>query len=236
MGDVIGHIVYDGVDSRDFGVIVSSIGTHKAPKRVVENIEIPGRNGTLTIDGGKFENIIISYVGMILHDFSTNFDAFKAFLLSKTGYKRLEDSFNPDYFRLAKVYDEIDPAVVTWDAAGRFEIPFDCDPRRFLKSGEDFYQFTIEQFIYNPTSFDAKPLLLVYGNGTITFNGAQITISNNDSYIYIDMETLNAYDLSTNRNDKVSISGNPVLIPGENRINASNTLTDIYLYPRWWTI
>ncbi len=235
MGNVIGNLIYDGKDSRDWGVIVGSINTHNAPQRVVEEVAIPGRNGTLTIDSGRFENIVISYKAMILSDFADKFDEFKAFLLSRVGYARLEDSFNPSFYRMAKVHDAFEPSVILFDAAGKFEIPFDCDPRRFLKSGEKVITFTVNGTIQNPTYFDAKPLLRVEGTGTITINSKVITITENQTYIYIDLESLNAYHETTNMNNKVSIEDGIVLKPGNNTINISG-VTEVRVTPRWWTI
>ena len=235
MGNVIGYLTYDGKDCRDFGVIVSSMNTHNAPQRVVEEIAIPGRNGTLTIDGGRFENITISYIAMILNNFNDNFDAFKAFLMSCKGYKRLEDSFNPAYYRLAKLHDVIEPSVITWDAAGKFEIPFDCDPRRFLKEGEEEITFTSSGKLFNPTYYDAKPLLKVVGNGTITINSKTINVSNNSTYVYIDLETLNAYTGTTNMNGNVSIPDGKVLSTGENNITLAS-VSSVVITPRWWTV
>ena len=236
MGNVIGHLTYDGRDSRDFGVIVSSINTHTAPQRAVEEVVVAGRNGTLTIDQGRFENVVISYVAMILDGFADKFDEFKAFIMSRKGYKRLEDSFNPAYYRLAKLHDAIEPEATLMDAAGKFEIPFDCDPRRFLKSGEDEITLTANGVIYNPTYYDAKPLLKVTGTGTININGKIITITENSTYIMIDLETLNAYNGSTNMNDKVSIADGTVLVSGDNSITLANTITSVVITPRWWTI
>lgn len=236
MGNVIGYLTYNGRDCRDFGVVVSSIGTHKTPVREVEDVVVAGRNGTLTIDKGRFENIELSYIAMILDDFNVNFDAFKAFLMSCKGYKRLEDSFDPAYFRLAKIHNDINPKVITLDAAGKFEIPFDCDPRRFLKEGEDIITLTASGMIYNPTYYDAKPLLKVTGTGTVTINSKVITITTNPTYVFIDLETLNAYNGSTNMNDKVSIADDTVLVSGENTITLANTITSVDITPRWWTI
>lgn len=235
MGNVIGYLTYDGKDSRDFGVIVGSINTHNTPERVVEEVPIPGRNGTLTIDGGRFENIEISYKAMILNDFVDKFDEFKAFLLSHSGYARLEDSFSPSYYRLAKIHDAFEPSVITFDIAGRFDIPFDCDPRRFLKSGEKAVKFTDDGIIHNPTYFDAKPLLRVVGNGTITINDKDVTVSDNLSYVYIDLESFNAYHENVNMNNKVSIADGISLKAGDNTIYLSG-VTEVQITPRWWTI
>ena len=242
MGNVIGYLTYDGKDSRDFGVIVSSVGTHNAPKRVVEEVAIPGRNGTLTIDGGRFENITISYIAMIMRDFPKRFDEFKAFLMSHKGYKRLEDSFSPEYYRLAKIHDEINPSVVTWDAAGKFEIPFDCDPRRFLKDGEEPIAIDGTDTVYNPTYFDAKPLLRINIVNplmpcNVVINGKTIGIDATvSSHIVIDLETMNAYNGSINMNDKVSIPDGVALKPGDNIITVGSNIGELTITPRWWTV
>lgn len=242
MGNVIGYLTYDGKDSHDFGVIVSSVGTHNAPQRVVEDVSIPGRNGTLTIDGGRFENITISYIAMIMQDFPKRFDEFKAFLMSRRGYKRLEDSFSPEYYRLAKIHDEINPSVVTWDAAGKFEIPFDCDPRRFLKDGEQPIVINGTDTVYNPTYFDAKPLLQIDVVNPLDF--ASVVINGNtielnavmSSHVVIDLETMNAYNGSINLNDKVSIPDGIALVPGENVITKDSGIRTLNVIPRWWTV
>ena len=236
MGNVIGYLAYDGRDCRDFGVVVSSMGTHNAPQRAVEDVIVAGRNGTLTIDMGRFENITISYVAMILENFADRFDEFKAFLMSRKGYKRLEDSFNPAYYRLAKLHEVIEPEATLMDHAGKFNIPFDCDPRRFLKSGDEEITLTATGMIHNPTYFDAKPLLKVTGTGTITIGTKVITITNNSTYVLIDLETMSAYNNGTNMNDKVSIADGTVLASGDNNIVLANTITSVVITPRWWTI
>ena len=236
MGNVIGYLTYDGKDLRDFGVVASSIGTHNAPQRSVEDVVVAGRNGTLTIDMGRFENIMISYVAMILDDFAERFDEFKAFMMSRRGYKRLEDTFNPSYYRLAKLHEVIEPEATLMDKAGKFEIPFDCDPRRFLKSGDEAITLTANSVIYNPTYYDAKPLLRVVGTGTIMIGTKAVTITENSTYVYIDLETMSAYNGNTNMNQYVSIADGTVLASGDNTITLANTITSVDITPRWWPI
>lgn len=52
--------------------------------------------------------------------------------------------------------------------AGEFTITFDCQPQRFLKSGETAVAVASGGTITNPTLFDASPILEVYGYGNIT--------------------------------------------------------------------
>jgi phage-related protein len=52
----------------------------------------------------------------------------------------------------------------------------------------------------------------------------------------IDLETMSAYNGSTNMNDKVSIEDGTVLASGDNNISVSSGITSVTITPRWWTI
>ena len=48
------YFIYNGKDSRDMGVILESLPPITRPKRRMETLTIPGRNGTLCIDEGTY--------------------------------------------------------------------------------------------------------------------------------------------------------------------------------------
>lgn len=89
----------------------------------------------------------------------------------------------------------------------------------------------------NPTNFPAKPLIRVYGNGSVQVGDTIATIQNNTNYIDIDCEAMNCTDGSTNRNSDVSFSGNdfPVLEAGNNSI-LLNGPSNVEITPRWWEL
>ena len=58
---MIGYIVYGGKCSKDYGLYVSGSGTFNAPERDVDLVEVPGKNGTLVLDNGRFKNIPVTY-------------------------------------------------------------------------------------------------------------------------------------------------------------------------------
>ena len=164
-------LVFDGVDSRDYGIYITGDAVFNSPERDVEMIEIPGRNGAYALDKGRFGNIEVSYPAGIFGDTEADFRqgirAFRNALASRKGYKRLEDEYNPDEYRMA-VYKsglEVTPKALK---AGQFTITFDCQPQRFLKSGETAVSVASGGTITNPTLFDASPILEVYGYGNIT--------------------------------------------------------------------
>lgn len=179
-GSMYKGLVFDGVDSRDYGVYITGEAVYNAPARDVEFISIPGRNGAYALDHGRYENIEVRYpAGLFASteaDFTQGISDFRNALCSRRGYCRLEDEYNPNEYRMA-VYRaglEVTPANLQ---AGEFEIVFDCKPQRFLASGEDTVTLQSGDTITNPTLYDSKPLLEVTGYGDISIDSDTINIS-----------------------------------------------------------
>lgn len=245
MGLAYEYLTFNGKSSRDFEVWISGEGTFDAPERDVENISIPGRNGDLHIDNGRYKNMPITYPAFITSAFRHNFDAFKAYMLAQHGYKRLEDSYNPEYFRLAEYKNAISPKMSTLNRAGSFDIVFDCDPRRFLNSGESVEEFTTSGTINNPTLYDALPLMRVHGIGIISVGGTAIHVISNNDYIDIDCDIQEAYKGATSYNDNIKLADGdfPSLHGGINDVkllgftySAPNSTPTATNYPAYnWT-
>lgn len=153
-------LIFNGQDLADFGVHISGEGTFNAPTRAVEEQIVPGRNGTLIIDGGRWENIIVTYPAYITDDFDDNMAALRSFLASVRGYARLADTYHPNEFRLACFSDEITVRTSgRYNAQGQFDLSFNCKPQRFLTSGEEVTTFDAsdlpsESFSGNPATFE----------------------------------------------------------------------------------
>ena len=200
------YFTFGQFDSRDFGVYISGEGTYNAPARVYDVISVPGRNGDLLIDRGKFENIFVKYPAFIAGDnFRSNLAAFRSAMLSGSGYARLTDTYHPDEFRLAYYGDPIEMTARKQNNGAEFDIVFNCKPQRFLLSGETPVIFSADGSITNPTLFDSKPSIKVSpanyipypyyesttttrgitytdnGDGTITANGTA------NGYSYFDV-------------------------------------------------
>ncbi len=226
--------VFNGERSADFGVWISGSGTYNAPARDVSTEAIPGRNGTVSFDNGRFENIQLTYPAFISRRFQPRIDGFRAFLAAQTGYHRLEDSYHPDEYRMALYKSGLEVLTRARNIAGSFEIKFDCKPQRWLKSGEALLSCASGAVLHNPTRFDSLPLIICSGNGTISLNGTEITISGNDGQIYIDCDLQDAYLGTTNKNSKIT-QNFPKLSPGDNTVTYSG-VAGVQIQPRWWTI
>lgn len=197
---LLNHLTYDGVDSSSFGVFISGEGAFDAPARRGEMISIPGRNGSLFMDEGVFENITVEYPAFIGTGseelFRSKLGDLRSWLSSRGNYKRLTDTYHPDEFRLGVYREglEVDPQHIT--RAGSFTMKFDCKPQRFLVSGEDPIVMTTGEFITNPTLFNARPLIKVIGNGLVRIEPYEFIVSDNDSELWIDSEIYETYYLA----------------------------------------
>lgn len=228
-------IVFNGKSSADFGLYVGVNSNENAPTRRTESVVVPGRNGTLTLDGGAYENIDVSYTAFIRADYDAVIPAVRSFYLSNAGYKRLEDSAHPEEYRMAKYKDGLEVAVSQMRQQGYFTLTFDCMPQRFLKIGEIPVYYSESGTIYNLTEFPAKPLIRVYGNGELGVGENTLTITGTTGYTDIDCESMDAYADGENRNSNVS-GVFPVLEPGVNGVSLGSGITQVEITPRWWIL
>lgn len=180
-GAIYKSLIFDGEDSRNYGVYITGAAVYNAPERDVEMITIPGRNGAFALDNGRFENIEVTYPAGIFadteQDFAQAISDFRNALCSKKGYVRLSDGYNTDEYRMA-IYKsglDVSPSQLK---AGEFEITFECKPQRFLISGESAITVENGSTVINPTLFDASPLLEVEGYGSINIGDSAVTIEN----------------------------------------------------------
>lgn len=232
------YLIYNGISSRDYGLYLTGSGVFNAPERDTDAVEIPGRNGSLTIDNGRYKNVNQSYEAFIHRDFAKNAEGVRAWLLSAPGYHRLEDTYNPNHFRLARFAGSLDFAVRALCSGAETQLLFDCDPRRFLKTGETPISITGAATLNNPTLFPALPLLTIYGAGagTVNVSGQVISVNDIDEYTAIDCERQDAYKGNVNKNATVSLKEFPVLASGKNTIAVSGGVSRVEVIPRWWTL
>lgn len=237
---VFKSLTFDGENSLNYGVYITGEAVYNAPERSIDMVVIPGRNGTLSLDQGRFENIEVTYpagtFGSTQAEFSSNISSLRNALVSRYKYVQIEDEYNSDEFRMGIYRSGLEVDPVSMGRAGEFDIVFDCKPQRFLKSGQNVYTRTVSGSISNPTLFEAKPLLVVTGTGNLTVNGVQIAIS--ESPTTIDCEAMEAYNGTTSRNSDIVLTPNrfPVLKPGNNTITLGSGITKVEITPRWWRI
>ena len=222
---------FNGVSSRTFGIVATGQTNHNAPARSYDSVAVLGRDGDLLMDNRRFPNVEIGY-HIATRDISNLADV-RAWLLAPSGYVKLTDEYNPDEFYLAKCEDiSID---TTANRYGTSDITFTRKPQRFLTSGEVAQTFTESGNITNPTKFASKPLLRIYGKGTVKLGDSTITVNKaGTNYIDFDCDILSAYEGSANRNGNISLSGTPKL--QNTTIITLTGVEKVVITPRWWRI
>ena len=237
-----GLIVYGGEASSDFGMVVAQAPSFDKPSRKMTTYTVPGRNGAVLFQQDAFDDVTRSYQVWLTLDAEQNLtesvNAISAWLNSKTGYQRLEDSFEPETFRLAyyKGGQNVENHLMQY---GETTIQFICRPERFYKNAEDPIEVTSGDSLYNPTRFKSKPLIHIETASTqtvtVSINGHTIT-ANVDDYINIDCERMNAYR-QEGENKNTDISGEfPTIDPGANGIVITGTVSEVTITPRYFTV
>lgn len=235
---MIGEITWAGVPlSTVTNVLIENAPETNRPARKVDRYEVPGRNGDIVVAQDAWENVprtydLVAYGG----DYNQMTSALMEWLYAPSGYQRLEDSFDALVYRLAYVSEATDIENLM-NENGRCKVSFECDPRRFIKTGESAVTLSGTGTITNPTRFTAKPVITVSGsgNGTIECGGNTITIAGIYDGMTIDCEQMDAYAGTTNLNNLVSGSF-PVIPGGEQTITITGGITSISVVPNWWTL
>lgn len=237
----MGEIIYNGRSCREFGLEVETFPSYTVPQRTVEKIHIPGRNGDLIVDGGCWENGTRSYIvamGSFERAYFEMANKTAEWLTSATTYARLEDSYEPEIYRLALYSNAIELSNL-YNKGFDATIEFDCKPQRFLKMGEEPLTFEGPGELQNPTTFSSRPLIKVFGNGAgnVIVGKYNIAISEIGTEIDIDSETMDAYFGGTNKNLMVTLSGGfPILPPGFVPVSFSGGVKKVEVTPHWFTL
>ena len=141
-----------------------------------------------------------NYPAFVRMDFRRNVEAVREWLLKDVGYKRLEDSYHPQFYRMARFIGPLDFDMRFLNLSGECTISFDCMPQRFLKSGEIKEIILRKVKIGNPTEFASKPLFRVYGSsGRLLVNNTIMHIDDIDGYVDIDCDLQDAYKETQNK-------------------------------------
>mgnify|MGYP003399569559 FL=1 len=240
--------IFNGKASTDFRLICSGGGTYGAPKRAYDTVQIPGRNGSLLIDKGYYNDTEVTYdsVGFIPEEFypfeiDQRLAAVREWLFGPIGYKRLEDTWHPDEYRMAYISQDFSPSMVDSLEAGMVNIKFNCKPQRFLKYGEIPVVIKKGLTLFNPTSFVAFPIIMIEGKGTVTIQNEdgtfRVTV---ESDATVDCDMMNVYHGTENLNSKSTFSlpseVDKMYLGKKNVISYSDSITKLSIIPRWWRL
>ena len=224
---------WNGKNSGDFGIYVQKTPKLTRAARKMQVVDVEGRNGAIVFPQKAWNNVSRSYAvfsGEKTWDAERNFDAIIEWLSA--------DDFEPDVFRMAYFAGSVDITNL-FGETGQTTLDFNCKPQKFLKSGEKAISFSSGGgTLRNPTGFEAKPLITVYGSGsgTISIGGTSVSISSIGTSVTLDCENMDAYKGSTNRNNTITASTFPVLKSGDNAVTLTGGATSAVIIPRFWRL
>ena len=177
----VSGVMYNGTDLRTLGLYTNGNKVFSSPEKNYTKISIPGRSGDLYIWDGTYKNIKVSYSSIILptpifnstsfeSKFRQNVTAIKTALLSANDYVKIEDTYNPNEFRLGVFEGPLD-IDATLLSAGKATLTFNCRPERFIidpsqyevrectEAASSIYKFDYK--ITNTTGFESKPIFIL---------------------------------------------------------------------------
>ena len=237
------YFEYKGIRSSDMGLRIESKNVFSGPEYEVDFLSIPGRDGDLIADGGRFPNVQVTYSVFIpaktISELSQKITAVKAWLYSGlNSYHTLSDTYDTAFFRHAVFAGKLD-IEDELNKIGVFTISFSCKPFRYDAAGTESVTLATGEVLLNPYPFTSKPILRIEGSGkgtlTIQSEGSNAiwNFTSIDGYVEADSEQMNFYKDAEPKNDTVSGDGFPLLYPGENTVSFSGGITAVTVTPRW---
>lgn len=234
-------IKFAGIRSDEMNLIVEHYPQKQFPERSYEVIEVPGRDGDVLIDNGNFKNYRQTYSVFI--DANDPDEAtyqlvtrkIAEWLLSNPGYQRLEDSYDPEFYRMA-YYSGGSNFSNFFNTYGRGSIEFTCAPRRYYKTGDEEIALTYGMQITSPSNFPADPIFKVTPAANypeITVNGNSASFHSGTEFI-VDVQNHTAKLLDGTRVNLDSGYYENLVLSKENTFTFSGC--SLVLIPRWWTL
>ena len=236
-------IVWAGTRSDEVGMIVEHYPRVVLPQRKFETQTVPGRNGDIVLSEGAFQNYDQEYQVFLDSKYAggleTAMPRIVDWLLGHDGYQRLEDSYFPDFYRMAR-FDGGTQFFSFFNEYGEGTLTFSCAPEKFYRSGEKPVALTTSGTkLRNPSGFKALPLFKVNGSGygKLYVDSNYIEISNiTNGFVMIDVKTHQAYNGTTNRSNTITGDFDNLKLGPQSSISWSNGVTSVEVTPRWWTI
>lgn len=227
------YIIWKGVNSNTIpGLLIQELPSISKPPMRYSTIEVDGRDGDIIDELGYG-----SYDKTLTIGLTRNFDINQV-IKYFSGSGNLILSNESDKYYKAKILEQVD-----YERLLRFRVAtiiFHVEPYKY-KVSETETDITITNqtsvSVTNSGLEKSKPLITLYGSGTVTFtlNGLDVfNINIDDSYVVIDSQEENAYKGTTLKNRNMTGSF-PLLEIGQNTITWTGTLTRIKVSPqsRW---
>lgn len=221
------YFVFKNISSLDMGIIVNTLPPITKAARDISKISIPGRDGYLTQDFETYSSTVKPVECTIL-DISM-VDQVIAWL---SGSGEVIFSNQADRKYQANIINQIpfNKIIRKWY---KFIVNFDCQPFALMLDNP-VITLTSPGIIYGAGTYKSKPVITVYGTGTIelTVNNIVIHLTNVSEYVTIDSGLMDAYKGTLLKNND-TLGEFPELVVGENVISWTGTVSKVEIESNW---
>lgn len=227
---------FAGKDSfKDYGIYIEKRPNIPSPKRRVSYMDVPGRDSSLRLDEETYEDITLSVECSLKGDTYRKISDIKSWLLN-AGESDLIFSYQPDKKYIAQVVNSIDFEVVL-RITSHFVILFNCQPFQYATDNTPILMDSAIT-LQNPGTVAAFPYIKVNGSGmgSLTVNGNSVFFNSIDENVILNSEIQETYKDTGSEliNKNATKTGDfPILLPGENTISFSESITSLEITPNW---
>lgn len=226
-------LIGDGVDSREFGIGVTSLPKKAKPKERISSFPVPGRSGELTVSDDSFENIKKPF-GLVFY--GQDIEAAAEWL---RGVKKITYSSEPD-----RAYSVAVPPDVQFErkrpSLYEFSVSFECFPLAAQYEPEEF-DIVNGMIVVNPSLISAFPSFTAYGSGTIAvvIGSQAVTITGVSTSVTVEGgESFVCYDASGRADNRMTLTpaslvGYPTISGGAQVALSYSGASRVVFRPNW---
>lgn len=225
------YFIYNGIDSRKMGVIVTEMPPVVRAERRVNTIQVPGRSGSLHVyDGRAYESYTKTMTCAIKN--RAGIDQIAAWL---TGSGDMIFSSEPDKVYRVHMINQISitQMMLTFQ---KFQLNMDTYPFKYsVNNFGDAFSLTAPTTVHNKGTVYAEPIITIYGTGAITFTigSNNYHLQNVDEYITVNSEIIETYTDNASANWQFIATDYPIFEVGENAVSWSGNVERIDIMPNW---
>lgn len=230
---MLSYIFYNNQNSNDLDLIIEKTPEIPSSSIKYETIDIDGGE-TLTKNQG-FNDITLKFDFAYFADpeeYMMKKSRIDNWLLNSIGNYLI---YSLDEFTAYKVKQvQIDNTTTTSRILRHFSVTFTCTGLKYMANGLKPIEVINGAILNNFGSYEAKPLIKIYGSGNITISigSKSFTINNLVDYVNVDSKIKECYKDSTNKG-KDMVGDWPVLPIGESVISWSGNVTKLEVTARW---
>lgn len=210
----------------NLGLRITQVPVIPNSQRIIENVEIDGREGTLTTFKG-WEDICFSFKAA-----TTNKDNWNTVLSKIVNAQTI--AFTTDSTVHFKVkYIKVSGLIQLLSNLWEFEIEVTTAPFKYLNSVAIINR-TSSGTVQGYGNIYALPKITVYGTGsrTLTINGKSIVLNILNGYLTLDSALKECYYGNVAQNQNMT-GDFPILHPTNNQVTLGTGITKVEIEPRW---